>query len=164
MEAAALVCCLQNQERLQLTGFGGCSSPWAARTSSDHKGLTWQIKGGSSERQSTPNPFPRTISHPKKGHSPPSAGLRSGRMCFCGARVREGHHRCPSEVYWTGGYLGGWGGRINFSKVQRLQGLRLRERFYKYLLNRTLPVNWWQSKVWFSFPPPETAGKAGLTN
>jgi hypothetical protein len=50
-------------------------------------------------------------------------------------------------------------------KGTRLQGSRLRGRFYKYLRNNTLPVNWLtQSKVWFSFLPPEVAGKVSLTN
>lgn len=130
-------------------------------TSPDHRGFTWQIKGKNTEGQSAPNPFPSTLSHPKKHYNPPS----SWKMCFCGARCeKEGTIAVPLRCAAGPVTLGGQEGRINLSKVQRLQGSSLVGRLYKYLLNKTLPVNWWQSKVWFSFPPPETAGKAGLTN
>lgn len=107
------------------------------RTSSDHKGLTLQIKGGNRERQP-----PLTLSH--------ELSLIRGRVTTHQVQG-EDQEGCVSAVVpvgealgsaLTGGYLGGQGGRTNFSKVQRLQGSRLRGRFYKYLPNKTLPVNW----------------------
>lgn len=74
----------------------------------------------------------------------------------------KGHYHCASEMYCPGpnSYLGGWGRRINFSKVQGSQGSRLVGRFYKYLLNKTLPVNWWhRARCGFPSHPRRWLGK-----
>lgn len=126
--------------------------------------LTWQIKGGNRERQSTPAPFPWMFSHPKKKRAQSTkfrVKIRKDVFLWCPA-WDKGHYHCPSEMYCPGpnSYLGGPGGRINFSKVQGSQGSRLVGRFYKYLLNKTLPVNWWhRARCGFPSRPRRWLGK-----
>ena len=56
--------------------------------------------------------------------------------------------RAPSLSLWgvlprSNQFLGRPGRENKLFKGTRLQGSRLVGRFYKYLLNKTLPVNWW---------------------
>lgn len=123
-------------------------------TSSDHKGLTWQIKGGNRERWfPVPDPFLRMLPHPKKGARSTKFRVKIRKDVFLW---------CPAWDALPGPQqLLGRSGRENkLFKGTRLQGSRLIGRFYKYLLNKTLPVNWWhRARCGFPSRPRRWLGK-----
>lgn len=104
-EADALICCVQNQDRLWLAGLGGsflsigCSA----------LPLITRVSGDKSKGKTVKNNPPLTLSHdlshnPKKGHNP----LSSGRMCFCGAWCeRKSPLAVPLRCVDRPSYLGG---------------------------------------------------------
>lgn len=136
MEGDALSCCVQDQETLRLTGFGGLLLSIGCSAFPLITGVSLDKSKGKIRKDNPPLTLPHELSLILKSITIHQVQER------CVSVVPDGHHRCPSEVCCWPSDLGGQEGRINLSKVQRLQGSSLVGRLYKYLLNKTLPVNW----------------------